>query len=358
MYAFRFELMQQLADSDYISRLVARYDDEKVQRLLSFIRDMFRYLAPESLTTNITIFFPLTDTAALLGQGETTQKRDLAAMDPPPQAIAPSDASSVTCWFGAVDTNKLSASAIVYTFDGSDHFVTPDNVIDLPASPTFESIFATPTFVDLQTALDHYKVRLALRSRCQILRSCWDDDKRLVLCNRPESTMQDSLENFLVGTLRDYDAIEIRREQPVDGSHAPDFKITWSFTNRIAYIEIKWLGDSLNRHGTSLLKYRDKRARDGAKQLADYLDLDKSQSPSLVVKGYLVVLDARRSGLKPNNRSITREQAFYYRNKEIRYEVRYDETRSDFARPVRMFLEPALWAHERLSEGHPAHSPL
>ena len=342
MHAFNFELMQQLADTDYVARLVARHDDEKVQRLLAFIRDVFTYLAPESLTTDITIFLPITDAAAPLGQGETTPKNELAAMDPPPQAIAPSDAASVTCWSGAVDAAKLSASAIVYTFDGSDHFVTPDGVIDLPASPAFESLFATPTFVDLQNALDHYKVTLALRSRCQILRSCWDDDERLVLCNRPESTMRDSLEEFLVSTLRGYDAIEVRAEQPVDRSHPVDLKITWSFTNRIAYIEIKWLGDSLNRRRTRLLKYRDKRARDGAKQLAEYLDLDKPQSPSHVVMGYLVVLDARRRGLKANDRGITMEQASYYRNQDINYEVRYEETRSDFAKPVRMFLEPAI----------------
>lgn len=342
MSAISFELMQHLADSDFVPRLVARYDDKKVERLLTFIRDVFTYLAPETLTTHITIFLPLTDMATTLGGGKTILKDELAAMDPPPQAIAPSNASSVTCWFGAVDVNQLSASAIVYTFDGSDHFVTPDSVIDLPASSTFDSIFATPTFVDLQNALDHYKVHLALRSRCRILRSCWDDADRLVLCNRPESTMRDSLENFLVGTLRGGHVKEVRPEQPVDGSRPVDLKITWSFTNRIAYIEIKWLGDSINPERSDLLKYRDSRAREGAKQLADYLDLDKPQSPSHVVMGYLVVFDARRRGLKSNNRSITKEQAFYYRNIGIQYEVRYEETRSDFARPVRMFLEPAL----------------
>lgn len=346
MHAFSFELMQQLAASDFVARLVARYDDQQVQRLLAFIKDVFTYLAPESLTTDITIFLPIPDSAAPLGLGETTRKSELAAMDPLPQAIAPSDASSVTCWFGAIDTDKLSASAIVYTFDGADHFVTPDGVIDLPASSTFKSIFATPTFVELQAALDHYKVHLALRSRCPILRSCWDDHERLVLCNRPESTMRNSLENFLVSTLRGYDAIEIRPEQPVDRSHPVDLKITWSFTNRIAYIEIKWLGDSLNRPGTRLLQYRDSRARDGAKQLAEYLDLDKPQSPSHVVMGYLVVLDARRRGLKVDDRRITEEQAFYYRNQEIHYDVRYEETRSDFAKPTRMFLEPMLATRE------------
>lgn len=344
MHTFSFELMQQLADSDYVARLVARYDDDQVQRLLAFIRDVFAYVAPESLKTDITLFIPVPDSAAPLGQGTTTLKSELAAMDPPPRAIAPSDALSVVCWFGAIDIAKLSASAIVYRFDGSDHFVTPDGLIDPPDSPTFESIFAMPTFVDLQTALEHYKVHLALRSRCQILSSCWDDDERLVLCNRPESIMRDSLEIFLVSTLRGH--VEVRPEQTVDRSHPVDLKITWSFTNRIAYIEVKWLGDSLNPRGTRLLQYRDKRARDGAKQLAEYLDLDKPQSPSRVVMGYLVILDARRRGLHVSNRQITEEQAFYYRNRDINYQVRYEETRSDFAKPVRMFLEPALSTRE------------
>ncbi|WP_419851239.1 hypothetical protein [Candidatus Poriferisocius sp.] len=334
--------MQQLADSDFVPRLVVRYGDEKVQILLASIREVFTYLAPETLTTGITIFLPLTDAAPPLGQGRTIPKSELASLDPPPQAIATTNASSVTCWFDSVDAEELASSAIVYRFDGSDHFVTPDGVIDLPASPAFGSIFATPTFVDLQTALEHYKVHLALRSRCQILRSCWDDDKRLVLRNRPESTMRASLENFLVGTLRGRDEIEVRTEQAVDHSHPVDLKITWSFTNRIAYIELKWLGDSLNRTGTRLTSYRDQRARDGAEQLAEYLDLDKPSSPSHVVMGYLVVLDARRLGLNANRRSITRDQALHFRNQDIKFRVRYEQIRSDFAKPIRMFLEPAL----------------
>lgn len=342
MSAFNIELMQRLAADDFVARLVARYGDDNVQSLLESVQDVFTYLAPESLTTDFVIFLPLSDATIPLDQGKTILKSELAALDPPPQAIAIADASSVVCWFDAVDTCELATSAVVYTFDGSDHFVLPDEVIDLPASPIIQSIFAQPTFVELQDALDHYKVSLALRSRCQILRSCWDDDKRLVLRNRPESTMRDSLETFLVGTLRGLGQIEVRPEQAVDHSHPVDLKVTWSFSNRIAYIEIKWLGDSVNNSGTGLTRFRDQRARDGAKQLVEYLNLDKLRSPLHVVMGYLVVLDARRLGLEANKRNISKEQALYYRNRDIKFNVRYEETRSDFAKPVRMFLEPVL----------------
>ena len=274
-----------------------------------------------------------------------TPKADLASMAPPPLVIGPCDSGSVTCWADPIDLLKLSSYAIVYQFDGSDRFVTPDGVIEVPSLPAFASIFAVPTFADLEDALEHYRVNMARRSRCPILRSCWDDTERLVLRNLPESRMRESLETFLVSTLRTHDRIEVRPEQTVDDSHRVDIKVTWSFGGRIAYIEIKWLGDSVNADRTRLTRYRDSRACEGAEQLAGYLDSDKTRSSGYSVMGYLVVVDARRRGLDIGNRNITDEQALFYAQRDINYTVQYELQRRDFAKPMRMFLEPILASH-------------
>ena len=79
-------------------------------------------------------------------------------------------------------------------------------------------------------------------------------------------------------------------------------KATWFMTNRLALIEIKWLGQS--RDDTSRKNnYSVVRAKSGAKQLADYMDADKVQAPTHESRGYLVVVDARivKAVTKSNN---------------------------------------------------------
>jgi hypothetical protein len=82
----------------------------------------------------------------------------------------------------------------------------------------------------------------------------------------------------------------------------------------------------------------------GAKQLADYLDMNKTQAPLHITKGYYVIIDGRRRGLKPDTSSIASEDGLHYLDVEIDFDVRYDETREDFEKPFRMFAEPKCTA--------------
>ena len=200
-----------------------------------------------------------------------------------------------------------------------------------------------PTFFDLDRALRHYANGLARYSTCHILRAIWVDDKRLVLVNKPEQIMRRSLAQFLRCTLRDHELVEIREEQNVDETHPVNIKVTWSFSNRIAIIEIKWMGDSVHIGGLRLsTNYRDQRARDGAFQLAEYLENNRQHAPMHVTRGYLVVYDARRRGLhkRPVKQYLSRGNAIYYVDREIQFDPRYELIRDDFAPPVRIYLEP------------------
>ena len=130
------------------------------------------------------------------------------------------------------------------------------------------------------------------------------------------------------------------REQNVDKTHPVDIRVNFQFSNNVALIEVKWLGKSRHPDGSLATEYTASRARDGAHQLASYLDSFTVSSPSSVVKGYLVVLDARRRGLVVGAADISEEDGMYYAHQEVRFDREYDLERIDFSQPLRMFAEP------------------
>ena len=203
--------------------------------------------------------------------------------------------------------------------------------------PFSDSYFATQTYKQLEVALEDYKVRIARVSNCHYLEDAWFNNNKIYFKSGPEHFLRDSLRQFLYYQIRD---AEVRPEQNVDSSHPVDMKITWSFTNRLAIIEIKWLGRSLNHAGDSITQnYTQARAVRGAEQLKDYLDNNKSFAPDKITIGYLVVFDGRRRGSDTIIDGISQDNADHYKNREIEYNPDYSITRSDFAKPVRFFMD-------------------
>lgn len=187
-------------------------------------------------------------------------------------------------------------------------------VIDQYADTNTCSVFAVPTYKELDEALDEYYNKMGKYSICNVLKSVWKDETNVEFCNKPEEYMQKSLWQFLHISLRSHSVL---REQTVDASHPVDIKIIWPTLKVIALIEIKWVGDS----GT--IQYRDKRANEGALQLIQYLDASYRGEPDKFFKGYLVVYDARR---RKNNKD-------YYRHKELKYKKTYlDDCRMSYKR--------------------------
>jgi predicted alpha/beta-fold hydrolase len=127
----------------------------------------------------------------------------------------------------------------------------------------------------------------------------------------------------------------------VDRSHPVDIKITWALVNRLALIEIKWLGKSLvDRRKQFTQNYTEARALSGANQLANYLDENLRQAPIYASKGYLVIFDARRAMCKTDTTILYKDDAMKYLNSDIQYNPEYHRTRTDFASPFRFFMEP------------------
>ena len=150
--------------------------------------------------------------------------------------------------------------------------------------------------------------------------------------------MRRSLAQFLDIVLRG--TAEVRPEQVVDETHPVDVKVTWMFTNRLALVEIKWLGKSMNDEDNITKVFTDVRARTGAKQLAGYLDWNYAETPLHQSRGYLVVIDGRRKGLNRASTSVSLQNGYWYRDKEITYNPKFHLVREDFEEPIRMFAEP------------------
>ena len=242
---------------------------------------------------------------------------------------------------GTADLAALSSEAIVYVYeDGTEKFYVGGKTFAvINPAPTYASIFARPTFTSLEAALERYRTHVAPNTTCFILSDVWSESKRLFLKAKPEAIMRRSLHQHLRTSFTD---AEVRPEQVVDESHPVDIKVTWADTNRRAIIEIKWLGKSRNDDGTLATPYSEARAREGAQQLADYLDSDRTAGPGLQTKGYLIVFDARRRGLNENSSTINADDGLFYRDRDITYNPAFHETRNDFAKPVRFFADPIL----------------
>jgi len=150
--------------------------------------------------------------------------------------------------------------------------------------------------------------------------------------------MRNSLEQHLRSSLRG--DVEIRPEQVVDEGNPVDIKVTWQFSNRLALIEIKWLGKSKNSEDQITAKYYDKRAREGAEQLADYLERNKPRASVHITRGYLVIIDGRRYRMSDDAEAINQINGFYYENREVEFDPKFHEVRRDFEPPIRMFVEP------------------
>lgn len=240
------------------------------------------------------------------------------------------------------DINANRNAAIIYNFVKSTETETifgktSENI--LPQIPDSDSCFAIQTYKNLDLALEDYNTKVARHSECGYLKDIWTDANKIFFKPKPEHILRDSLTHFLKIRLRN---TEVRPEQIVDTSHPVDIKITWNLANHLALIEIKWLGKSLDTTNKKITQnYTQKRALEGAEQLANYLDENLKQAPVKSTQGYLVIFDGRRGNCNENTTTLSSADGMKYSNAVIVYNPDYNTTREDFAKPVQFFMQPS-----------------
>lgn len=334
-----------------ISREYGVEGQKNLRPVLQGIRSVFDYVEPESINSTLIIFRSLDDDDNILGflpsaihfrYAEYLAQEYDSASRKGAAAIQLLSNDEYRLWKDvSIDLNRLCANSIVYVYGNrEEYFFVRGRKVSIPnPSRAHASIFAIPTFRRLRDALEDYKRRTIRTSQCKIFSQVWDGGERsdrLFFTTKPEAKMRNSLWQYLSNVL----GAEVRPEQIVDESHPCDIKVTWMKTNRLALIEIKWLGKSINSDGHISQNFTESRAREGAKQLADYLDANRTQTPTHQTKGYLVVIDGRRRNLSPGAASINQRYGYWYRDREIVFSPEYHNERHDFEEPIRMFVEP------------------
>lgn len=348
------EKMKRIVQQAYEISIVREYGEDGIAALRSLLDNLgklYGVINPETITGSLIVFHEVrgSTTRHLLDNSITfTNISYLAAYCDAQRntgtiIVQIIDDNQFHAWKGtSIISKELSENAIVYSWsNGEEHLVVKSKSFELinPSTNQHASIFAMPSYRSLKDALEHYKWQSIRTSRCPIFSQAWEDgtaSNRLFFRKKPEEQMRKSLQLYLQNVLR---GAYVHPEVNVDESHPVDIQITWDLTNRVAIIEIKWVGNSLSDSG-DFVEYRDARANEGARQLSDYLDAKHTWAPMSDVMGYLVVIDARRRKLSTSLKTIDETNGLWYKDKDLIFDPEFHKSRSDFAEPIRMFAEP------------------
>lgn len=279
------------------------YQLDAAHKLFRFIASIFERIPPELVAWKFKVIMPVGDCD--FGSKEILNFSHIDKV------------FTSECTFIVVDSNLYLVESYDADYSGIDHicykYNAPQNESLTIKDKQFQlseyydsvvsSIFAQPTYRELDEAMDYYNARYVRDSSCAVLSQIWTDGRKRELVQKPEHFMRDSLWQCLQNILRNH---TVKREQIVDATHPVDIKVIWPIINNVALIEIKWLGDS------GKVQYRDARANEGAEQLIDYLVSSMQEEPDKHFVGYLTVFDGRRG--KTSDK---------YEHQEIHYSKEY-----------------------------------
>lgn len=209
-------------------------------------------------------------------------------------------------------------------------------------------------FSDLIDALHHYSQTKILKSSCKHFSDSWADKNRLFFkgggrgSNIPEKFMQLSLHEYLSSYPFDSRGIsmEFSREYNTIGnmSHPKpiDIKLVWREANRVAIIEIKFMGTVKPDSGGKPYTHVDPRANVGILDIKEYHDAASADSPTSLLKSYLLVIDGRRNNLTAAQTTISVADGMYFKDIDIVIDAdkNFHQSIQGFEKPLRMFAEP------------------
>jgi hypothetical protein len=335
-----------IAKTIYVAQIGADMGDEGIamlKSLLPVIRSVHLAVSTERISKGLVVICP--------ADGDPT------CLPGPAQVFA--DASALTARFDGTTplTVQMSSSGLKvwtdefnelpswgflgyrYSIGHTETFFSLTGTYSAPTLTSTPTYFGEPYFRELRKALERYGTSWVKNSTCEIFRKAWLDDSRNVFAPSPEVWMRRSLVAHLRSRFREHTSI--MPEQNVSETRPVDVKVTWGKFNRVALIEIKWLGKSARTGDSQTTQnFSAARAREGSRQLATYLNLYHVESPDEEARGYLVVYDARRWRLGLPSTSLSSVDATHYRNEDLPYEDAVLK-RPDFEYPLRFFCEPA-----------------
>lgn len=262
------------------------------------------------------------------------------------------DDNSLFMWENE-DPNTLANNNRILTYhytNNHDEFLANGQALDATTLP-IGSQYA-PQFFNLLQALNSYKVERVLQSSCNIFLRSWNEDNRLFFKsegsgnNAPEKHMQESLHDYLrtQDSLRGI-SMEVLREVNVNVNQPKpvDIRVQWKEANRLALIEIKWIGAvKSTKEDAAIRRLGNPRVNEGYSQLKGYYDSAKQDLPNTIIKPHLVVLDGRRNNLADDATTISYADGMHFQNIEVVIDAdkKYYESIPGFELPIRMFAAP------------------
>ncbi|MDR2406657.1 MAG: hypothetical protein LBE13_00865 [Bacteroidales bacterium] len=311
--------------------------------LIKTVQDIYRYLEPSHFMGKIIVCISLNGNKILPGEAEEIQYNKNTLITKTTQSILlQSIDNDLFMWENIEVDSVLRMSKILFYYYSKkeEYFIVNKSKISIKSMQGCCSIYSLYYFY-LTESLAHYSVEKILNSSCDHFKKSWADRKQIYFKNKPEGDMQISLREYLSSTLR---GVEVTREFSLNAKKPVDIRIHWNSANRSALIEVKWLGVSLNEDANRIsTSYSKGRAVEGAKQLKEYLDLAARDLPSIIIKGYLVVIDGRRKNISEHVVSqISQEDGLYYQSTDLIFpdEADYNKIISNFEKPIRMFTRP------------------
>jgi len=316
------------------------------KEIVKFVRDIYRIIEPSHIEGEIVVFSKISDQVFF----------DEKAIKFYDESILTQNFKSVVfqlfqkegempLFYQNINNDNLlslfsSKEYIAYHYQNNKETIYINgekiNIINKYSCP---SIFALQ-YHFLNEALLIYKNERVRKVSCEHFKKCWSNDKYIYFVNKPEDTIQLSLSEYLKNRLRGVDVV---REYNLNASKPVDVRVFWREANRAALIEVKLMGRSLKSNGEiNTYEYGNNRVDDGMSQIKEYIDLVNQDSPNVINKGYLVVIDGRRNGINLKTNVISIENGMFFSDKELEIteKRRYYITHKNIEQPIRMFVEP------------------
>ncbi len=344
------KLVELVREEDYLLRVFSLTKNSTytnlTKELIKFISNIYRIIEPSHINGKIVAFYKLTDEIII------TDPSGLEFYDP---SILNHSFNSYI--FQLFQNEKLpliyqnvtdelilellsKQSLIAYYFhNGVEAIYVNGEKVGIVNKYSCPSIFALQ-YHFLNEAIVRFRTERIRKISCEHFRTCWADTKYIYFINKPENSIQLSISEYLKNSLR---GVDIVREYNLNASKPVDLRVFWREANRAALIEVKLMGRSVKPDGDiNAYEYGNERANEGMRQIKEYIDFVNSDSPSVISKGYLVVVDGRRRGVSPKVESISLANGLYYSEIELEIDEdkRYFLTHPNIERPIRMFAEP------------------
>lgn len=345
----------EIARSHFVAnaaKSLGRQGTDALRILLPKVIEISECIDYESINTSLIVFYVYNPDVACLDYANAYEIEDVAELALHNEGVLTVEVrrdGSLAVWKTILDDSCFAQGSLSYHFNAADgeSFLVDAVSGSIPPPLSYARIFATSRFKDLENSLHHYAIRLARNSECQILAGLWREEARIMWTPAPESDMRVSLYQYLAGSLRQGNP-DVTQETNVDSKNPVDIQVKWANSNKVALIEVKWLGcsgalaDSTSGKAARITdRHGEVDATDGLVQLVNYLDLTRSRAGTYDRRGFLFIYDARRKNVGPGTASLSTEHALAFKDAHIVFDQDL-LARHDVAKPIRCFCEPLL----------------